>query len=205
MRDYLSDRQRAVRLQLSGKASKSAQPRCGWWPTVALACLEASGFYLSKSPEISCIFHRFARRVRAYFRHLHTPLAFGEWCIWPATMWLVSPERVAITHWICSSCKASACLARQVARPLSRSLSTKTKRRGNLPGSPARTRFAPSPTGSVHLGSLRTALFNYLLARRTKGQFLLRLEDTDQKRTVPGAEEKLYDDLRWAGLHWDEG
>lgn len=49
-----------------------------------------------------------------------------------------------------------------------------------LPDSPARTRFAPSPTGYLHLGSLRTALFNYLLARRTKGQFLLRIEDTDQ-------------------------
>lgn len=49
-----------------------------------------------------------------------------------------------------------------------------------LPSSPARTRFAPSPTGYLHLGSLRTALFNYLLARATGGQFLLRLEDTDQ-------------------------
>ncbi|KAF7716183.1 Glutamate--tRNA ligase, mitochondrial [Penicillium ucsense] len=69
----------------------------------------------------------------------------------------------------------------------------------------SRTRFAPSPTGYLHLGSLRTALFNYLLAKRTGGQFLLRIEDTDQKRTIPGAEQRLYDDLRWAGLHWDEG
>lgn len=51
-----------------------------------------------------------------------------------------------------------------------------------LPDSPARTRFAPSPTGYLHLGSLRTALFNYLLAKRTGGQFLLRIEDTDQVR-----------------------
>jgi glutamyl/glutaminyl-tRNA synthetase len=49
-----------------------------------------------------------------------------------------------------------------------------------LPSGPARTRFAPSPTGYLHLGSLRTALFNYLLAKRTGGQFLLRIEDTDQ-------------------------
>ncbi|KAF2659850.1 glutamyl-tRNA synthetase [Lophiostoma macrostomum CBS 122681] len=70
---------------------------------------------------------------------------------------------------------------------------------------PARTRFAPSPTGYLHLGSLRTALFNYLLAKRTGGQFLLRVEDTDQKRTVPDAEQRLYDHLRWAGLQWDEG
>ncbi|KAF1815095.1 glutamyl-tRNA synthetase [Eremomyces bilateralis CBS 781.70] len=83
----------------------------------------------------------------------------------------------------------------------SRWLSKATK----LPEQPARTRFAPSPTGYLHLGSLRTALFNYLLARRTGGQFLLRIEDTDQKRTVPDAEEKLFKDLRWAGLEWDEG
>lgn len=77
--------------------------------------------------------------------------------------------------------------------------------RAQLPSTPARTRFAPSPTGYLHLGSLRTALFNYLLAKRTNGQFLLRIEDTDQKRTVPGAEQRLFDDLRWAGLQWDEG
>lgn len=80
-----------------------------------------------------------------------------------------------------------------------------TTRKSKLPDTPARTRFAPSPTGNLHLGSIRTALFNYLLARRTNGQFLLRIEDTDQKRTVPGAEEQLYEDLRWAGLQWDEG
>lgn len=54
-----------------------------------------------------------------------------------------------------------------------------------LPGTPARTRFAPSPTGYLHLGSLRTALFNYLLAKKTGGQFLLRVEDTDQVRMSP--------------------
>lgn len=74
-----------------------------------------------------------------------------------------------------------------------------------LPDTPARTRFAPSPTGYLHLGSLRTALFNYLLAKRTGGQFLLRIEDTDQKRTVPDAERRLLEDLRWANLEWDEG
>ncbi|KAL9073184.1 MAG: hypothetical protein Q9157_004826 [Trypethelium eluteriae] len=57
----------------------------------------------------------------------------------------------------------------------------------------------------LHLGSLRTALFSYLLARATKGQFLLRLEDTDRSRTIQDAEQRLYDDLGWAGLHWDEG
>ncbi|KAF2462056.1 hypothetical protein BDY21DRAFT_312925 [Lineolata rhizophorae] len=77
--------------------------------------------------------------------------------------------------------------------------------RYRLPDSPARTRFAPSPTGYLHLGSLRTALFNYLLARSTGGQFLLRIEDTDQSRTIPDAEKRLYADLRWAGLQWDEG
>jgi glutamyl-tRNA synthetase len=74
-----------------------------------------------------------------------------------------------------------------------------------LPSTPARTRFAPSPTGYLHLGSLRTALFNYLLAKKTGGQFLLRIEDTDTRRTVPGALERLCSDLQWAGLQWDEG
>ncbi|KKZ67581.1 glutamyl-tRNA synthetase [[Emmonsia] crescens] len=90
------------------------------------------------------------------------------------------------------------------------SFSTTGARRGRkqsriLPDSPARTRFAPSPTGYLHLGSLRTALFNYLLSKRTGGQFLLRIEDTDQKRTIAGAEQRLYEDLQWAGLQWDEG
>ena len=70
---------------------------------------------------------------------------------------------------------------------------------------PARVRFAPSPTGRTHLGSGRTALYNYLLARRTGGQFILRIEDTDQSRFVEGAEEELMAGLRWLGLEWDEG
>ncbi len=70
---------------------------------------------------------------------------------------------------------------------------------------PARVRFAPSPTGHTHLGSGRTALYNYLLARQTGGQFILRIEDTDQKRFVPGAEQELIDSLHWLGLDWDEG
>ncbi|ORY80349.1 glutamyl-tRNA synthetase [Protomyces lactucae-debilis] len=69
---------------------------------------------------------------------------------------------------------------------------------------PARTRFAPSPTGNLHLGSLRTALYNYLWARKTGGQFLVRVEDTDQKRLYPGAEASLFENLAWAGLHPDE-
>jgi len=70
---------------------------------------------------------------------------------------------------------------------------------------PARVRFAPSPTGRMHLGSARTALYNYLLARRTGGKFILRIEDTDRKRFVPGAEQELMDGLRWLGLEYDEG
>lgn len=73
------------------------------------------------------------------------------------------------------------------------------------PNFPARTRFAPSPTGLIHLGSLRTALYNYLLAKSTGGSFLLRLEDTDQNRLVQGAEQNIYESLKWAGLQWDEG
>jgi glutamyl-tRNA synthetase len=71
--------------------------------------------------------------------------------------------------------------------------------------SPARVRFAPSPTGHTHLGSGRTALYNYLLAHQTGGKFILRIEDSDQKRYVSGAEEELMSNLRWLGLEWDEG
>lgn len=70
---------------------------------------------------------------------------------------------------------------------------------------PVRTRFAPSPTGYLHIGGARTALFNYLLARHTGGTFVLRIEDTDQSRNVAEADQKLLDDLRWLGLDWDEG
>ncbi|MBW7988629.1 MAG: glutamate--tRNA ligase [Planctomycetes bacterium] len=67
------------------------------------------------------------------------------------------------------------------------------------------TRFAPSPTGYLHVGGARTALFNWLLARRTGGTFILRIEDTDQKRNTPTAAQQVMDDLRWLGIQWDEG
>lgn len=70
---------------------------------------------------------------------------------------------------------------------------------------PARVRFAPSPTGRTHLGSGRTALYDFLLARQTRGQFILRIEDTDRKRYDPQSEIELMDSLRWLGLQWDEG
>ncbi|GAB4548899.1 MAG: glutamate--tRNA ligase [Anaerolineales bacterium] len=70
---------------------------------------------------------------------------------------------------------------------------------------PARTRIAPSPTGHMHLGTARVALYDYLLAKQTGGQFILRIEDTDLKRTVPGAEQEIMDGLRWLGLEYDEG
>ncbi len=68
-----------------------------------------------------------------------------------------------------------------------------------------RTRFAPSPTGYLHIGGARTALYNWMFARKTGGQFVLRIEDTDQKRSVPGATQAIMDALRWMGLDWDEG
>lgn len=70
---------------------------------------------------------------------------------------------------------------------------------------PARVRFAPSPTGYLHLGGARTALYDFLLARQTGGQFILRIEDTDRKRYQADAEQDLFDSLRWLGLEWDEG
>lgn len=68
-----------------------------------------------------------------------------------------------------------------------------------------RVRFAPSPTGHMHLGSARTALYDFLIARQQKGQFIVRIEDTDRKRYVEGAEQELLDGLAWLGLDWDEG
>ncbi len=68
-----------------------------------------------------------------------------------------------------------------------------------------RTRFPPSPTGYLHIGGLRTALYNELLARKTGGTFVLRIEDTDRERSVPGAIEQIVRSLRWAGVHPDEG
>jgi len=70
---------------------------------------------------------------------------------------------------------------------------------------PVRVRFAPSPTGHMHLGSARTALYDYLAAKRYGGQFILRIEDTDKKRYVPEAEQELIDGLRWLGIKYDEG
>ena len=67
-----------------------------------------------------------------------------------------------------------------------------------------RVRFAPSPTGGLHLGGVRTVLFNYLFAKKYNGQFILRIEDTDQSRFVPGAEQYIMDTLAWCGLSPDE-
>lgn len=68
-----------------------------------------------------------------------------------------------------------------------------------------RTRFAPSPTGYIHVGNVRTALYTYLIARKHQGNFILRIEDTDQARFVEGAEELILKTLNWLGLDWDEG
>jgi len=68
-----------------------------------------------------------------------------------------------------------------------------------------RVRFAPSPTGALHIGGVRTALYNYLLAKQKGGTFILRIEDTDQTRYVPGAEQYILDALKWCGIEPDEG
>ena len=65
------------------------------------------------------------------------------------------------------------------------------------------TRFPPSPTGSLHIGSARTALFNWLFARHHNGHFILRVEDTDKKRSTKEAVESIFDGLTWLGLYWD--
>ena len=68
-----------------------------------------------------------------------------------------------------------------------------------------RVRFAPSPTGPLHMGGVRTALYNYLYAKQAGGDFILRIEDTDSQRFVPGAEEYIIESLRWCGIFPDEG
>ncbi len=73
------------------------------------------------------------------------------------------------------------------------------------PTSSLRTRFAPSPTGFLHIGGARTALFNWALTRRLGGRFILRIEDTDLERSTREAEEAVIDGLRWLGIEWDEG
>ena len=74
-----------------------------------------------------------------------------------------------------------------------------------MPEKPVRVRYAPSPTGAPHIGNIRTALFNWLFARHSGGSFVVRIEDTDMERLVPGALEQILDSLRWLGLDWDEG
>jgi len=71
--------------------------------------------------------------------------------------------------------------------------------------SEVRTRFAPSPTGYMHIGNLRTALYTYLIAKKEGGKFILRIEDTDQERYVEGATDIIYRTLKTVGLNWDEG
>lgn len=68
-----------------------------------------------------------------------------------------------------------------------------------------RVRFAPSPTGFVHIGSLRTALYNYLFAKKMGGEYILRVEDTDQSRLVEGAIENMLNAMKWAGVNHSEG
>ena len=68
-----------------------------------------------------------------------------------------------------------------------------------------RVRFAPSPTGPLHIGGVRTALYNYLFARQMGGDMILRIEDTDSNRFVPGAEDYINEALAWIGIKFDEG
>src|SRR3954470_23857479 len=85
-----------------------------------------------------------------------------------------------------------------------RSLPPPPRSRRSMPMS-VRTRFAPSPTGFLHIGGGRTALCNWLLARHHGGQFLLRVDDTDQQRHVEDAVRLILDGFRWLGIDWDEG
>src|ERR1700756_4876556 len=75
----------------------------------------------------------------------------------------------------------------------------------NLRGEGVRVRFAPSPTGYLHVGGARTALFNWLFARNQKGTFILRIEDTDEVRSTDESVNGILDSMKWLGLDWDEG
>ena len=75
----------------------------------------------------------------------------------------------------------------------------------NAPARPVRTRVAPSPTGDPHVGTAYIALINYCFAKKHGGEFLLRIEDTDQARSTPQSEKMILDSLKWLGLSWDEG
>ncbi|MEK9872957.1 MAG: glutamate--tRNA ligase family protein, partial [Betaproteobacteria bacterium] len=68
-----------------------------------------------------------------------------------------------------------------------------------------RTRFAPSPTGYLHIGGARTALFSWAFARKHGGQFILRIEDTDQERSTKESTDAIFESMKWLGLDWDEG
>src|SRR6266481_7663480 len=76
---------------------------------------------------------------------------------------------------------------------------------GLLVTAPVRVRFSPAPTGSLHLGSARTALFNWLFARHHQGTFILRIEDTDELRSTEESVNGILDSMKWLGLDWDEG
>src|SRR6056297_3810806 len=92
-----------------------------------------------------------------------------------------------------------------VAKPLRCAIQNPTGRRPRtMPDHPhVVTRFAPSPTGFLHIGGARTALFNWLFSRHYGGKFLLRIEDTDRKRSTDEAVQAIFDGLRWLGLDWD--
>lgn len=71
--------------------------------------------------------------------------------------------------------------------------------------SPARVRFAPSPTGTLHVGGARTALYNWLIAKKTGGKFIIRVEDTDEARSTRESETSILNDIKWMNMGWDEG
>ena len=83
--------------------------------------------------------------------------------------------------------------------------SSKTLNEGSQTTDNVRVRFAPSPTGGLHVGGVRTALYNYLFAKKNNGTMILRIEDTDSTRFVPGAEQYIKDAFEWLGIEFDEG
>ena len=95
--------------------------------------------------------------------------------------------------------------ARVLRQVASRAMAKEKDKGGGAKMSPVRVRFAPSPTGSLHVGGARTALFNWLLAKKTKGKFIIRVEDTDEARSTRESESSILADLKWMNMSWDEG
>src|SRR5690606_30371364 len=178
-----SDRRRSI--------SRTAASRCASpVPARRCACSSGSGTRRTGSPS-------------------RTTAGCGRAVRWPASCGRF-PASARHGRRPCSSGSAACvpCARRRPSRSRRSQGSRKSWLDRSMPSSHAdtvRTRFAPSPTGSLHVGNARVAVLNWLFAKKHNGVFILRIEDTDVERNVPGAEAEMIEDLLWLGLEWQEG